>query len=339
MFISDNLYDRTCRYVDLDDRAFFSAALSAARDLEPRLADASLTKVQIKERTPLVHISKFSKQTRADELCDRRHVHGDRARRRFVMMDVDYDADERRESAKTRNKLVAVANRLSTPLMIYPTVSYPEKPRFRAVLLTSRLMDANSHWKAMRWLYDQIGCEPTDDSDMRMNTNRNLPVFDCDEQLSFVYDTFGDGSRTPLDNSLWKKYPDMPARYRPVKNFRPTNPGDHAVKLDPALVVQGARKMALNPRAQKYDTFWQIVASLAAAVACGGLDEDSARRALVEMAAAAPDEATRARWASENQTLFDKQSSQLVSDDALSRTRPLTRYNEFSKCRDVKSAE
>ena len=62
----------------------------------------------------------------------------ERARNRYLIIDADYDVGEEDKSQELYDKLIALAKKHNTKLVIYPTISYPTKPRFRAVLFTKK---------------------------------------------------------------------------------------------------------------------------------------------------------------------------------------------------------
>lgn len=336
MYVSKNLFDKSCSYIDLDDRQFFMTAIERAIEALPEVERSSISKDALKRATPIAHISKLSKQTKAEDVVDRRYVHSDRARRSFLMGDVDFDAGQETESKRLRAKLIGLANRHRTPILIYPTVSAPGKPRFRFVFLAKRLMNETQYHQAMSWLYQQVGEEPTDASDLRMSANRNLPVFDDESQLPLIYSTFPDESREPLDNSLWK---DMPkpkkASFRLSDEQRKLSSERHSAKLDSRKLLEGAELMCGTPVTKSYDKFWLIVASLAASVVCGGCDEQTALSVLDKLAEAGEDEAQVRRWKADNPSLLYSHINRLAADRAqLEMTRPLLAWSEFSNARD-----
>lgn len=336
MYISDNLYSRRCSYVDLPDREFFAEALRIAGEMQMSIAGSGVSKEFVKKHTPIAHISCLSKQTSGENDVDRRYIHGERARRRFLMGDVDFNPGQEKESKDLRERLISFAHAEKTPLMIYPTISYPQKPRFRFVFLTTRLMDGTQYHKTMLGLYSKVGYEATDASDFNIAMNRNLPVFDSREQVDAVFSTFEDGSLEPLDWSPLAKGVRLPKRKKP--RLEEASASDHAVKMSEQLLLKGAVRLAGSPVCQSYDAgFWRVVASLAAAVVCGGISEKTALAVLDVLAQRATDDVSeQRRWRVGNANLLRQHEQRLSLDsDALSKTKPLSKWKEFVLAVDV----
>lgn len=327
MYVSDTYRSRVCRYIDLDDREFFQMALDRAIRMQPEVANISRDTAWLKSHCPIAHISTLSPApVAAEHEVDRLYVHTARARRRFLMGDVDFDADEVAESREMWRALKRFAEKHRTPLMLYPTLSYPEKPRYRFVFLVDRPLSPSRYGQAMTWLYDQLGFEPTDTSDMRITMNRNLPLFATERQVKGVWSTFSDESLEPLDNDLWKNAPAyrgptgiVSASYKPPSDLS----GVHALKFDAKRLVEAAGEYAHDEKMGEYRTFWPVVNSFAAAVAAGGISEACAVRCMRALAGAAGDDRSkRQRWAVGNeQMLYDAMRS--MNDEKMADARPL----------------
>lgn len=341
MYVSNSYLDRFCTYCDMNDRDFFLAVIEkaknsveAAQEFINEHADEDRGGVALlKQNTPIIYISSLSKQIEIESVITRSLISSDRARRKFIMGDVDFDAGEEDLSNNLRNALISFADKYKTPLLIYPTISYPIKPRFRFVFLTNRVMNYKNYWKAVKWVYEQVGFEATDTSDFRLNANRNAPLFYLDEQVKNIYSTFNDMDLKPLDNSLWKDEevpPEASKLPNKVKGRAPLDPKLHGVKFDPDLILIAARDISKSKICEKYASFWILVRALAASVICGGTDYDTAMKCLDEFSNAGKDALTRERWKIENRSLYDSQVSQLSVGVDYSQIVPLCRYREFS---------
>ena len=95
----------------------------------------------MKSQSPIAFISKFSKQLDIECEVPRKALNDSRARRAFIMGDVDLGEDDWRTYFDMRNNLVKLAKANFTPLLMYPTMSYPDKPRFRFVFLPKRALN------------------------------------------------------------------------------------------------------------------------------------------------------------------------------------------------------
>lgn len=320
MFIGNNLYARYARYLDLPDREFFTTCLDTAkRHLTPDMS---------KDDAPIVFCSSLSAQKPEEGIVTRRTVHDtQRVKRRFLMIDADFDAGQEDESDRLRNAIMRFGAEQKTPVMIYPSFSFPHKPRFRAVFLVSRLLDERRHHQAMQWVYEQLGTTSTDESDLRITTNRNLPVFRDDEMAQACYSTFEDEQLQPLDHRLFFDRSDLlPPKRRtpaPVQRF-----ADDEITYDADKLDQVAEQLMRREKTGSYEGTWYLIASAAFDVYESRLDYDDAVR-LVEGFAdkAAPDASTAQRWAAGNRELLDKHLRRYQEDaDQRARARPLYAY-------------
>ena len=337
MFVVDSYKQKYATYIDMPDRELFIKAIELARnnaDAVKRVIDEKGFDF-VKSHSPIVFISKFSKQLDIECEVPRKALNDTRARRAFIMGDVDLGEDDWESYFDMRNKLVKLAKANSTPLLMYPTLSYPTKPRFRFVFLPKRALNQKQYYQAVRWIYDSIGYDITDDSDFRMIANRNLPVFYSQEQCDEVYSTFEDSSLKGLDNSLWKnikvpkKYASMGKKAQESKEF---SVSEHMCQFDETLLIHGAYELAKTAICQTYNRFWLLVRSLAAAEMNKSVTHETAMQMLDIFADAADDETTRMRWKTENRALYENQMSQLDYEQ-LKKCRPLSSYYFLEKAK------
>lgn len=335
MYVTSSIYDTFARYVDLDDRTFFLQALSIAKDNYLKLLEEDRSK--IKQYTPVCFVSTLSGKKDSENFASRKLLNTDRARRKFLMIDADFAEGEEERSERLQEKLKDLANQYQTPLMIYPTVSYPEKPRFRAVLLVKRGLTPQKYWSAMTWLYKELETSILDKSDLRISANRNLPVFCNEDQIEKIYSTFEDMSLKDLDNSLWK---DIEA---PKKNQLTKEQLEDlsSVVYDEDKLIEGAKVISTKDIVKSYETFWQIAASLAAGVILEQIDEDLAFEILDMLAEVGENPSQIAKWQSGNRELYQQFKSQYTEiPENIAKSRPLHTYTEFSSAATVtKGAE
>lgn len=331
MYVTNSIYDSFARYVDVDDRTFFSTALECAKSKYTELLEADRS--QIKQLTPVCFISSLSSQKESEKFVQRKILNTDRARRKFIMIDADFQESAESESIRMQENLKALAEKYKTPLMIYPTVSYPDKPRFRAVLLVKRGLSPSKYWCAMTWLYKEIGFNVLDKSDLRISANRNLPVFCNDDQISAIYSTFDDLSLEPLDNKLWA---DIAA---PKKNELSADQLKDLkeVSYDEDELIKGAKLISTRQIAKSYETFWHLVASIAAAVVLEQIDEDLALELLDEFAEAGENDSQKAKWRAGNNELYQQFVTQYREiPENISKARQLHSYSEFLNASSLK---
>lgn len=331
MYVTSSIYDTFARFVDLDDRSFFTQALSIAKDNYLKLVEEDRSK--IKQHTPVCFISTLSGKKDSENFASRKLLNTDRARRKFLMIDADFSEGEEERSERLQEKLKELATNHRTPLMIYPTVSYPEKPRFRAVLLVKRGLTPQKYWSAMTWLYRELETSVLDKSDLRISANRNLPVFCNDEQVEKIYSTFEDMSLKELDNSLWKDI-ESPKKNQLTKDQLEDLSN---VTYDEDKLIDGAKEISKKEIVKSYETFWQIAASLAAGVILEQIEEDLAFEILDMLAEVGENPSQVSKWQSGNRELYQQFKSQYSEiPENIAKARPLHTYTEFSSAATIK---
>lgn len=330
MYVTSSIYDTFARFVDLDDRSFFTQALSIAKDDYLKLVEEDRSK--IKQHTPVCFISTLSGKKDSENFASRKLLNTDRARRKFLMIDADFSEGEEERSERLQEKLKELATNYRTPLMIYPTVSYPEKPRFRAVLLVKRGLTPQKYWSAMTWLYRELETSVLDKSDLRISANRNLPVFCNDEQVEKIYSTFEDMSLKELDNSLWKDI-ESPKKNQLTKDQLEDLSN---VTYDEDKLIDGAKEISKKEIVKSYETFWQIAASLAAGVILEQIEEDLAFEILDMLAEVGENPSQVSKWQSGNRELYQQFKSQYSEiPENIAKARPLHTYTEFSSAATI----
>lgn len=330
MYVTSSIYDTFARYVDLDDRSFFLQALKIAKDNYLKLLEEDRSK--IKQHTPVCFVSTLSGKKDSENFASRKLLNTDRARRKFLMIDADFSEGEEERSERLQEKLKDLANQYQTPLMIYPTVSYPEKPRFRAVLLVKRGLTPQKYWSAMTWLYRELETSVLDKSDLRISANRNLPVFCNDEQIEKIYSTFEDLNLKELDNSLWKDI-EAPKKTQLTKEQLEDL---SSVKYDEDKLIDGVKTISTKDIVKSYETFWQIAASLAAGVVLEQLDEELVFEMLDMLAEVGENSSQIAKWQAGNRELYQQFKSQYTEiPENIAKARPLHTYTEFSSAATI----
>ena len=331
MYVTSSIYDTFARFVDLDDRSFFTQALSIAKDNYLKLVEEDRSK--IKQHTPVCFISTLSGKKDSENFASRKLLNTDRARRKFLMIDADFSEGEEERSERLQEKLKELATNYRTPLMIYPTVSYPEKPRFRAVLLVKRGLTPQKYWSAMTWLYRELETSVLDKSDLRISANRNLPVFCNDEQVEKIYSTFEDMSLKELDNSLWKDI-ESPKKNQLTKDQLEDLSN---VTYEEDKLIDGAKEISKKEIVKSYETFWQIAASLAAGVILEQIEEDLAFEILDMLAEVGENPSQVSKWQSGNRELYQQFKSQYSEiPENIAKARPLHTYTEFSSAATIR---
>ena len=293
MYMTKNVYQRNVTYYDGDDITIFHYLIEKAKSVFiensnyfESLSDDEIKKLK-KNNTPVIFASTVSSMKPAFDFSLIRSDMNDRARRRYLIIDADFDASKEESSQYLYNKIIEVAKEHNTPLIIYPTVSYPEKPRFRAVMFTKNLLGAAEYYQAMSWWYDQLGIfminknaradqdvyevleglekdlvDAADTSNTNIRSNNNAPFFVNFDQLEAIYDNTQEEGLELLEKSLWKEYdkPKLPKR----QNFDDHNMLDE-YKLSDEFLDKAVHDFAKTDFAKDYNTFWRFLHSVARA--------------------------------------------------------------------------
>ena len=323
MYVGASMYEKYPKFVDLDDADFFRESL--------RLALETVSDENTKENTPVVFCSRLSSQTPEEITVERREVHSiKRSQRRFILIDADYEANETEDSERMQQKLKDFCAERETPLLIYPTMSYPDKPRFRAIIFTKGLLDEYRYEQAVRWLYHTLGEKLTDEMDLSVSHNSNLPMFNSSEQAGAVYSTLDDGDLKPIQDRPWVDHPMPRGRAKAKRDV--TDEEYVQIDFDPVKLVKWSPVIGSGPLGRSYVTFWKVAQSVALEVVEGNINKALAEAMLDKMAegGAAGDEAKAARWSIGNRELLNKHIESLqTSMEDRSQTRPLFTYTEF----------
>lgn len=327
MFIATSVYDYRLDYIDLEDREFFIECLENAKNGELVSTLSSIDKDEIKKKySPVLFFSKLSKQTKSETVINRSMFDWDRARRRFIMLDLDFDEGEEDLSKQTYDELINFAELLKTPIMIYPSTSFPEKPRYRVVFLTQRLLNQSSYYQAVNYIYSNLSIDKMDKLDTNIKMNRNLPIFRNLEQIEAIYSTFDDEKLKPLNNNLWKHLP-KPRKKR-IYNYYVDNDQSYD-KLELDDLIKAVNLMKNTDFLLSYETVWMLISSLSKAVIQNQILVDDVYVLLKEIAGVTNNLNLRRSWEEGNIDLFNTLHQRNLSDmDNLKNIRPLETYFE-----------
>lgn len=326
MYTAPSLFAKHCEYNSLDDRTFFTTALEIAQKYQVDSID--------KNNIPVVFGSKLLKQTKDETIVPRKVAQDrERVKRSFILLDVDYNEDEQELSEALWNRIIEFGHTYSTPVMMYPTPSWPTKPRFRAVFLTKSLLNATQYEKAVRWLADELMYEITDPMDYHISPNKNLPVFSSQDMADACYSTFTNLLLEPLPSDLWKKV-SVKQRQKPQTNtYAPLS--ELGLAYDRDKLWEAAHNMALDEFVSTYATYWIVSRSVALDVYTGSLTEEEGKKLVTIFASGAPTMSQRLKWSSGNKRLLLKDLEILARDpEARSYARPLYSYAEFADTLD-----
>lgn len=358
MYLTKNVYQRNVTYYDGDDLEIFHYLLEKAKSVFienshyfETLSDEELSKLK-KNETPVIFASTVASMKPEFDFSMIRADMNDRAKRRYLIIDADFDAGQEESSTYLYDKMIEVANEFKTPLIIYPTISYPKKPRFRAVMFTKTLLGEAEYYQAMTWWYNQLGIldvnknktadkdlydvlegldkdlvDAADTSNKNIRSNNNAPFFTNFEQLDFIYDTTQDETLERLDRSLWQKF-DKPALKKKI-NFDVYNPLDD-YKLSDEFLDKAVHEFAKTAFAQDYSTFWRFLHSVARAEDKGQITSEQVDKVLTWVAETGDDNDKEFVWKLNNKAQYRIERDRVLAIPSYYKSaRPLCSYPAF----------
>ena len=342
MYVSKTLHQKNAVFIDLDDIEFFHQTIQAAISEYESYGDIDNADDEIdvkRKETPVIYYSTVSGKKSIDDIITRKEMNT-RGRRRFIMIDVDLEEDEWVKYDEIREDLIRLAETHNTYLLIYPTVSFPTKPRFRAVMFNERLMGKGSHYQAISWLYDNLGIPVSDKSDLYMSNN-NAPKFTNSQQIKSIYSNLhkynpegkNKKEKNPelqlLDNKLWGKY------YKPKfekVDFDSDGSLEKSEKdtfeFTDDLLDTIAEIVIETESYMEYDEFWKLVHSLIRAEYFKQITEQQIIAFLEKISRVAKDVITQEDWKRGNVEFYRSEKDRLSETD-LAKSKPLINHKIF----------
>lgn len=329
MYITKNVFGTDARYIDLTDLDFFHEAIKLAKEqyFQTNGFDG-LTIEDIKKKyTPVIYASTVTKKTAEDTFISRKEMNT-RAKRKYLIIDADFNSGEEKKSEDFYNKCIELGENLKTPIVIYPTISYPEKPRFRVVFFTKSSLGEASYWQAMIWLFQVLETTPTDQGDLKIKTPRNAPIFTNEQQIAKIYDTTQDKNLKPLESHHWK--------FIPKPKIRKIEENEKSYKDDLPITsknLEDAINLFIkNNKLKEYSEFWKFLHSLARAEFYKQITNNQVLQVLSHVADSADDEVTKLKWKMDNKKLYTTERSRVFGDELLlSKAKSLLDYDEFKE--------
>ena len=328
MYISQNVYDRDARYIDLSDQDFFHEAIKIAKrkyeddkSNEIIYTDEDIEQIK-KNQTPVFFASNLTKRSN-QEIFVRRRGLKDRLRRKYLIIDADFNQGEEEQSQELFDKAISLAEEYETPIVIYPSASYPLKPRYRIIFFVKRMLNATSYKKAMIWLYSELETKATDRSDFYITGNNNAPIFFNEAQLDKIIDTTQNKDLKPLNNKLWSH----------IKVKKERSQQDYQLKTEydryPIKKDEFTRMMSFMS-IDSYDEFWKFSYSLLRAEINDQITHDQALNAMKMISQVAPNDETQLQWEQDNINKYQSFKSGVEDGTIdLKRSLPLVRYDEY----------
>lgn len=198
MYVTQTRYVKYASYIDESALRFFVKLIKKA---EKNFQDG---KKITKKETPVVYGTTIVDFNKEEDLSIARIEMNERGvLRDFIGIDWDFNVGDEEDMQIVVDKSKEIFEKFETPVIIYPTYSYPNKPRLRTVMFTKALMDAEDYNKAVSFIIDYMGVDSGDKDNYSVIKNFNLPVINNQQQKDFVKVYVNQNSK-PLDNELWK---------------------------------------------------------------------------------------------------------------------------------------
>lgn len=374
MYITKNIYQRYVNYFDGKDIDIIHYMVEKAKsnyldnkEKFDNLSDEDISNIK-KNNTPVIFASTVSSRDNNDFALIRSDMNS-RAIRKYLIIDADFDETKEYYSNYLYNKIIEVAKEYNTPVIIYPTISFPSKPRFRAIMFTKQALNEKSYYQAMSWWYDKLDIIQTksslnpdlgitreileeldddlireislasDTSNLNIHSNNNAPIFINEEQLDFIYDTSQDKNLELLDKSLWKDYkkPKIPT----AKTYGMINALDE-IKLSDEQLKKATLDLAKTDMAKDYNTFWRILHSMARAEITGQVSHEQIKNMLEWIAETGDAEEKVLEWKINNYKQYNIELQRVSNNNlCMKRAKPLISYPSFKNIviNDMKNDE
>lgn len=334
MYISKNIFQTECHFVDIDEIEFFNILIKNAIDLCNSFEESDIDfseKIDTikKTMTPVIYASTVKNFKKSEDSIITRIELNKRIKSKYFIIDCDFENGEEEESNQFRKKVISFAKEKETPIIIYPTISYPNKPRFRCVFFTEKLMDEYDYYKCIKWFYKEIGEEPKDIFDFHIKNTNNAPIFVSKNQLKMIFNTSLNKSLKPLDNTLWKNIEGK--RKKSSFNIESNELFDK-IPVDEESFLKAIEDFAKSDKAKNYATFFPILYSLARAELVGQISNELAEKSLILCTEASDDEYEREKWKKDNLTKYYSILNKISTDnDAFEKTYPILQRKDFMK--------
>lgn len=285
MYVTKNLYEKFAQYVDMESMKFFI-------QMSKRAFDVYKTGKKFKKNeTPVVYGSSVKDfNDEYDKVIARVEMNQRGVLRDFIGIDWDFDEGDEDKLEKLLTNLKQFHEKYQTPIIIYPTFSYPKKPRVRTVMFTEEEMDKMSYAQAVTFVVKALDVDPKDESNYNIAHNFNLPIINTPEQKEMM--TFHKTYVDKLPNALWSKVKsNVPVRKSVAVKRTPVSRIESQSR-DRQSIEKGLQNLSNNMKAQNnnrldfntWTNFFQFLHSVARAEAIGSISRADALYILEEVA-------------------------------------------------------
>lgn len=197
MYYTKNLHQKYAKYHEMDSQTFIYKMCHMAYQRYQKGRKLN------KSEAPVIYGSSVKDfNPNEDGVIARIEMNDRGVLRDFIGIDWDFNKGDEEKLEKLLRNINQFALDYKTTVYVYPTHSYPEKPRVRTVMFTQNEMDGVEYAKAVTFVEEKLDVSHKDDGNYNIKHNFNLPVINNKEQLEgmqfYQQDDF-----ERLDNTLW----------------------------------------------------------------------------------------------------------------------------------------
>jgi len=198
MYFTKDMFQKYAHYQEMDSREFIHKMCAKAVNRYQKGVKLK------KSEAPVIYgttVKDFNPDE--DNIIARVEMNDRGVLRDFIGIDWDFDEGDEDKLQNVLDNLLIFSKEHQTHVYIYPTDSYPRKPRVRTIIFTKNLMNGVEYAKAVTYIEKIVKESHNDEGNYNINHNFNLPVINNQAQYDkltvYIADGFG-----PLDNQLWQ---------------------------------------------------------------------------------------------------------------------------------------
>lgn len=300
MYYTKSVYKKRANYASMDTLVFFAKANALANQ-----AFKEGKRVEKKEQIVVYGSSVKGFDPKTDGSVLRVELNSRGPLRDFI--GIDWDFDKREDYKALKERICALSKEYQTPILFYPTTSYPTKPHCRTIFFLEEAIDAMGYAKAETWVEQKLGLDPEDEGNSNIKHPINAPSHCSKEAYEesgwYVNGKFVSDKEHPkeicekmlqmkrLPSSLWEKTKPKNKRIsvgKELPTHRVTNSERNA--LTDEEVQKGwahlKEEMKKDTRCDftNYNNFFQFLHALARAEVVGRMTHQQAVNTLIFIA-------------------------------------------------------
>src|SRR5699024_8999628 len=251
--------------------------------------------------------------------------------RDFIGIDWDFEVGDEAKLDHVLQGLKSFHEHFQTSVIIYPTFSYPDKPRIRTVMFTENMMDASEYAQAVSFIIDTLKENPRDDDNYSIIKNFNLPVINNAEQAELVQTSLISKQDKPLNHQLWAKTKPHQKQYAQGNKHVKTHHIHHSERemKQREHIDNGLQNLSQSIKSghvkahnlDKWSNFFQFLHAVARAEVLGSITHDDALYILEQVAGGNPE------WLYRNKSDYLRELPRVRdNEDKLKRAKRLDFY-------------